>query len=461
MFRSDLRGMKLKRQIRTIPHKCVLLFLTLTLLLSAAEDLRFFTDYARFYDPGDPYVELYYLFPRRAMTRKPQADMLQGKYLVAVNIFRGDENVYASSFAVEDYLEAEGQIPDNAYIPRIISLHLSPGTYRVHTMLRDFYSGTVIEQVQDMAVEAFTGSSPELSDIQIASEVFESDERSIFTKLNRYDVIPMANPEFDSTNGTFFSYFEIYRLETDKQYSFQSSIRDLNGNIILENAPEQRTAAGSFDAVIDYMDIRSLYAGTYSYHVLIRENESGKSAETQKNIYVVGKSKKAGAFSENMYGNFSPEETDSVFQILKSLMTYPEIRRFRRGNIAAKHQILADFWKKRDPDVSTAMNEYYYDIRERIDYAESTFGRYENGARSERGRVLLKYGYPTEVQRSGATSGTKDYEIWLYEGLRGEIKFVFCDTRGRGYYELIHSNMEGEIYNENWRAVLQSGAKNY
>lgn len=452
--------MKLKQQKPAILRKSLLLLLLAGFLTAASGDLRFFTDYARFYDPENPYVELYYMFPRQPMARKEQAGALHGKYLVAVNIHREDENVYASSFAVDDELEPGEEVSESSYIPRIFSLHLAPGTYQVHTMLRDFYSGRVIEQVQDVNIRPFSGNSPEISDIQIASAVLETDKAGSFTKLNRYDVIPMANPEFDSTNGTFFTYFEIYGLEKGRGYTFQSSVRNLNGDVIMENETVRALAPGNFDAVIDYMDIRSLYAGTYEYHLLVSDTESGRLAEGGKRLFIVGRTDPE-LYRPEGFETYTQQEMDSIFQILKPLMTYPEVRSYRRGNISAKRKFFAEFWKKRDADTSTPRNEYYYDIMERIDYAEKSFSRYENGARSERGRVLLKYGYPTEVQRSGATGGTKDYEIWLYEGLRGEIKFVFCDTRGRGFYELIHSDMEGEIYNENWRAVLQSGAKNY
>ena len=122
---------------------------------------------------------------------------------------------------------------------------------------------------------------------------------------------------------------------------------------------------------------------------------------------------------------------------------------------------MIEFWKKRDPDISTAVNEYYIEIMNRINFAYENYTYLNRGPTSDRGRVLLKYGYPTEIQRSDIGGYTKDHEIWLYEGMRGDIQFVFCDTRGRGMYELIHSNMEGEIYNANWKDILTAGAKNY
>ncbi|MDD3095717.1 MAG: GWxTD domain-containing protein [Candidatus Neomarinimicrobiota bacterium] len=438
--------------------------LTVFLLMSAfflsAEELRFFSDYAGFYDPEQSFVELYFMFPRGEMARQQTSAGLQGKYLAAINIYREDKKIFSSSFAVDDVLEPGEAVPQHAYIPKLLSLHLPPGDYRMHTVLRDFYSGRTAEQTRSVRVRSYSGASLELSDIQIASYVAKTSTPGSFTKLGDLDVIPMANPEFDAGNGIFHTYFEIYRLAPGAVYTVQSRIRDLNGKVLLENAPVESRAPGAFDAVVDQMDIRNLPAGTYEYQVLIRLPGSGQEAEAVKRIYFIRETDPALLsvldFEENVQ-----EELDSMFQVLKPLMSYKEMKDYRNASLRAKRLFFRDFWRRRDPDLQTALNEYYYEILERVQYADRHFGGFEKGARSDRGRVLLKYGYPSEIRRSGAGAVTKDYEIWHYEGLRGEILFVFCDTRGRGFYELIHSDMEGEIYNANWQAVIQSGAKSY
>ena len=43
--------------------------LALGAFLLTAQDLRFYTDCASFYDPEQSFVELYFMFPRAGMTR--------------------------------------------------------------------------------------------------------------------------------------------------------------------------------------------------------------------------------------------------------------------------------------------------------------------------------------------------------------------------------------------------------
>lgn len=444
-----------------IMKKRTLIILITFIFALYAEDFRFYTDHASFYDNETPFVELYYMLPREALKWESYGDdLLQGKFLLAANIYRDDERVYSKTIVIEDQCSVGDTIYSNEYIPDQLSLHLEPGSYRLHTMVRDFHSGSVSENRREIKVKEYSGSDLEISDIVIASHASKATGKNKFTKPGMYDVIPMANPEFDQDNGMFYTYFEIYRLEPGGMYSTKSYIRDLNGRILMENEAVDTRAPAMFDIVIDYLDVRDLKNGIYEYCVKVQDKSTGQTAHASKRIYKIGEADMDELLYDDHY-SFSAGELDSLFRILRPLMTSEEIRNYRRGNIKAKQRLFVDFWKKRDTDMTTAVNEYYLTIKERIRYADENFTYMNKGAASDRGRVLLKYGYPTEVERSGFSGGDKDHEIWQYEGMRGKIIFVFCDLRGRGYYELIHSNMEGEVYNANWKAVIQGGAKNY
>ncbi len=439
---------------------------TLTVMLIAvtflfAEDFRFYTDHACFYDKETPFVELYYMLPRHALGWKSAGEgQMQGKFLMAVNIYDNDEHVYAKTVAVEDRCSVGDTILVHEYIPEQLGLHLEPGTYELHTVVRDFHSGATSESRRDIRIRSFTGSHLEISDIVVASYAGKTDDENKFTKPGMYDIVPMANPEFDNASGIFYTYFEVYQLSPGKAYGVQSSIRDLDGNIIVENEEVKAVAPGKFDVVIDYMDIRELDPGIYQYCVRLEDKNTGETANADRRVFMTGETDMDALLYDDHYA-LGEEALDSMFQVLRPLMTQDEIRTYRRSNADARQKLFVEFWKKRDSDMTTPVNEYYLQIRERVRYADEHFTYMNKGAGSDRGRVLLKYGHPTEIRRSGFVGGEKDHEIWYYEGMRGEVFFVFCDLRGRGYYELIHSNMEGERKNENWRAVIQGGAKNY
>ena len=461
MFRLNLRIVNLKILTRKIKMKKIILIYVLTIAsLLQANDFRFYVDYASFYDQETPFVELYFMFPRQAMKWQRSGNKLQGKFFVAVNIYQEEQRVFAQTLAVEDVCSPGDTISVNDFIPELVSLHLSPGIYVLNTTVRDFYSGNTSERSMDLKVRAFDVSRLTVSDIEVASYVGRTQKKNKFTKLGMYDIVPLANPEFDEQNGIFYTYFEVYKLHAGEKYTCKSSIRDLNDKIVIENEAVETVAPGMFDIVIDYMDVRNLKSGIYDYHVSIYDEFSGQEVNARKRIYLT-QDTDLDAFVYEEYTRLNTEKLDSMFSIFKPLMTQKEIKSYRESRLEGKQQVLIQFWKKRDTDMSTAINEYYFEMMERVQYANQHYTHFKDGIKTDRGRVLLKYGYPTEIQRSEFTGGTKSYEIWLYEGLRGEVKFVFCDIKGRGYLELIHSNMEGEVYNANWRAVIQAGAKDY
>ena len=439
---------------------CIIFFLVFFGYLSA-NDFRFYTDYASFFDADTPYVELYFMFPRAAVTHQPAHDgKREGKIILAVNIFSDDHKVFSETIALDDILSDDEKITPNEHIPGLMSLHLLPGSYSMQVAVRDLYSGKTSRRNSDLVIRELEVSQLTLSDIQIASYISETRQRNMFTKFDQYDVIPLANPEFDESNGIFYTYFEIYQLYPGGRYVCKSSIRDLNAKTVIENDAVETTASGLLDVVIDRMDVRDLLSGTYMYHIYVKDLTSGEEAFAEKRILLAQKARMDVYVFEN-YDLYGSDELDSMFQLLKPLMTQNEIRSYRNSKIAGKRRFFVEFWKRRDPDLSTPLNEYHMEILKRVQYADDHFTQFRQGAKSDRGRVLLKYGFPSEVQRSDLRGGTKNYEIWNYEGMRGNIIFVFCDTQGRGYLELIHSNMEGEIYNGNWQLVIQAGARNY
>ncbi|MDZ7797783.1 MAG: hypothetical protein U5N56_12430 [Candidatus Marinimicrobia bacterium] len=170
--------------------RTLIILISLTIALFA-EDFRFYTDHASFYDKETPFVELYYMLPREALKWESYGDdLLQGKFLLAANIYRDDERVYAKTIVIEDRCSVGDTIYSNEYIPEQLSLHLESGNYRLHTMVRDFYSGSVSEDRREIEVKAYSRSDLEISDIVIASHASKSTGKNKFTKPGMYDIIP-------------------------------------------------------------------------------------------------------------------------------------------------------------------------------------------------------------------------------------------------------------------------------
>lgn len=73
-----------------------------------------------------------------------------------------------------------------------------------------------------------------------------------------------------------------------------------------------------------------------------------------------------------------------------------------------------------------------------------------DGWNTERGRVILRYGVPTERQQFVEDMQNRPYEVWFYENVQGGVHFYFVDKTYSGNYFLVHSTARHEPYNLNW-----------
>ena len=113
------------------------------------------------------------------------------------------------------------------------------------------------------------------------------------------------------------------------------------------------------------------------------------------------------------------------------------------------------FWLRRNP---ANPEEAWTNYKKRVDQVQSMFGSKQvKGYLTDRGRVYLQYGPPNEVKEVPSDPVTLPYEIWDYYYLNNQsnVKFVFYDPVLTGNdYELLHSNLYGEVQNPNWRMIL-------
>jgi GWxTD domain-containing protein len=97
---------------------------------------------------------------------------------------------------------------------------------------------------------------------------------------------------------------------------------------------------------------------------------------------------------------------------------------------------LYNHWDKIDPSKETKFNELMDEFYKRVDYAIENFTTVavKNGVESDRGKIWIVYGKPTEVQRSNSTNG-RISEIWIYDNLKKT--FTFVDKSGAGKFDLV------------------------
>ena len=132
------------------------------------------------------------------------------------------------------------------------------------------------------------------------------------------------------------------------------------------------------------------------------------------------------------------EEEKSVFH---SLSTLDE-----------KDQFIEQFWRRRDPDLRTASNEFKEEHYRRIAYVNERFHSGKPGWKSDRGRIYIIHGEPAEIEaypsggfydrpfdEGGGQTTTYPFEKWRYrhvDGVGDDIEIEFVDDSFTGDYHL-------------------------
>lgn len=117
-----------------------------------------------------------------------------------------------------------------------------------------------------------------------------------------------------------------------------------------------------------------------------------------------------------------------------------------------RQHFVAQFWLRRDPDPSTARNEFREEHYRRIAFANQHFAGHEPGWKTDRGRIYILYGPPDEIEshptggpyrapvsEGGGQHQTFPFEAWLYHHIAGRgnnVIMEFVDKTRTGDYVL-------------------------
>lgn len=105
----------------------------------------------------------------------------------------------------------------------------------------------------------------------------------------------------------------------------------------------------------------------------------------------------------------------------------------------ARDGFIDEFWKRRDPDPDTERNEFRFEYEQRLERARILFhGEGRPGWQTDRGRIYVLFGPPTERQAIPMETRGRCQEIWYY----GAFPVVFVDEHCSGRFFLTAVNLE-------------------
>lgn len=113
-----------------------------------------------------------------------------------------------------------------------------------------------------------------------------------------------------------------------------------------------------------------------------------------------------------------------------------------------REQFIENFWRRRDPNPDTEINEYRDELYERIKFSNDNFTSGVPGWKTDRGRIYITLGKPNKIDKGKAAfENLADvlFEKWFYEQVNGVGKsfmIIFIDPTESNEFRLLKEKRE-------------------
>jgi len=428
-------------------------------------------DYARYKGKGNyTIIEFYISFYQNNLIYNKNDKIFTAEYKVSIQIQQNDSTLYQNTTHRISNIDSLQQIlPSNKFLD-FFCFQLLEGSYKAKIKIIDNYSGKMGEYFLEFSINPFPTDSLTLSDVQFASRISQDSTSNEFQK-NSYIVIPNPENIYSITMPVLYYYAELYNLtkkgELEGEYSLRVSITDQDGKISKDYPEKIVPKPGDSAVLVGGHNVVTLTNGIYSFNIEAIDLQNGSKVSVSKAFSFLRPTRKK-IFEEDSidisssdqvlysaYVNLDESEMDLEFSKAKYIATSEEIKIYTTLDIEGKRQFLYNFWQKFDWDPSDNVNEFKENYFNLANYATLNFSvMKKEGWKSDRGRVLLTYGRPNEIDRYHMSVDKAPYEIWQYHELEGGVIFVFADLSGFGDFELLHSTYSKEFYQPDWERLI-------
>ncbi|MGC8652457.1 MAG: GWxTD domain-containing protein [Candidatus Kryptoniota bacterium] len=439
-------------------------------LISAVREAQFKYDsektYVELYTSVDPTLLIYSQSNVGVSQKRPFVANVLIRYNIT-NIETDSSVVYADTIPVATVDTAS--IKNSGNLVTINRMLFAPGKYSVKVYAGDVNNRGVSDTASyQLNVRPFSSNSLSLSDIELCSEIKPgSSEVDPYLK-NTLHVVPNPKGLYGLGLPNISYYLEIYGLDNDSDrthYDITWNLIDSYGNKI-KGGRTDKIGSASNVVQVGQANISNVPTGKYDFSVTVNDLKKNKSATAAKSIFIYNPYVKAYQISDssNLDIVSSPfyvmgeAALDEEFAAARYLATPQEAETYQKlKGVDAKRRFMISFWKREDqiagPDGFNSRRQFL----ERLNYVNQKYRTaFKAGWLTDRGRVYLHYGKPDDIERHPSSSNTKPYEIWYYNSLQGGVNFVFIDLTGFNDYVLIHSTLQGEVYNPDWQKYVQA-----
>ncbi len=419
---------------------------------------------------GHVYAEIYLSFYQNNLNYISKEGHYEAQYLAVAEILQGDSVINRGVKNMVSKVDSIRQISSSRQFLNTFAFELMEGSYQAKVVVRDVNSNNTGEYMLDFDAREFPQDSLTVSDIQLASSISQDQTKSEFYK-NSLTVVPNPGGIYNVALPVVYYYAEAYNLapmpQTAGEYSVACTITDQGGNVIKTYPAKSHKKPGTSAVLMGGYNVVTLPAATYFLNLTVEDQQTSQEVHVSKRFTVIKQGKRQQTVPDSLiagksqrvdisqYSHLSEEEMDKEFEATRYFAKNTEKEIYKTLDKEGKRTFLTNFWKRYDPMPNTDENEFKLDYIERLNYANANFGTmHKEGWKTDRGRVLLTYGRPDEIERHYMDIGMNPYEIWQYHNLEGGAIFVFGDRTGFGEFELLHSTYSRELYQPDWEKLL-------
>ncbi|MCF7800910.1 MAG: GWxTD domain-containing protein [Candidatus Marinimicrobia bacterium] len=419
-------------------------------------DLGVAVDLAQYRLQGGVMLEVYLLVPRANFTYQPSEDGgYEARVFFQVALIQNDSVRYLDRWPRNYHVADLDELKGSQKIPDLTSFAALAGEYTLYVEVIDLNQDVRQTVEQPVNLLTFPDKGLTISDLELANNIVTARSENEFTKYGK-DVVPNADRVFGVNSHLMYYFTEIYNLSGSGEYVVVNEVSDLNGEIVKEFPERVKKSPGTSAVDMGAVNINSIPSGIYQLRLRVTDKSTGEEATRSKTFYIYRPGQVQQTEAGHEYDKLDEEQLDQIYEVVKLVMIKREKQLYESSDVTGKRNVLYAFWTQHDPDPETDLNEYKQDFYERVEMANRELGTSNRpGWQTSRGRTLIKYGRPNEIERAPLTTEQRPYEIWYYYEIEGGVEFVFVDKRGYGDYELVHSTERSEVSDPNWQRWLK------
>jgi GWxTD domain-containing protein len=320
--------------------------------------------------------------------------------------------VITRSLNVPDYAITNSRVKNLSLSSEI---SLEAGTYQLLMRTIDLNTKKSAQTRLNIDIPNYYEESVAVSDIMLLESV------EIDSLGNMLSYKPILSNNFNVKEGEVYLFFNIYSRKTDVDAHITYSFTGRSGKVDFDSV---LTKAITENISTSLLKIQKDIFKENSYTIKITAEIEKKEAFSQKKITF---------YWSNVPGSTS--DIDEALNQMVYILPADSLSYYLNAQLSVKQDFFKRFWKERDPNPKTDKNELMDEYFSRINYANENYSSFGNkGWATDRGRILIKFGHPDDIERHPFELQTRPYVIWRYYSLRK--LFVFEDYTGFGDYRL-------------------------